>query len=294
MSPVTGLRVEIVRSRQALAAMAAGVRTAPGSTVRRVLAGGRPALEVTGSAATDRVLVHLHGGGFRAGTPEGARGLASYLAVDGGPRVLLPAYRLAPEHPFPAAVQDVVAVLDELRAAGVAPGRIAVLGESAGANLAAAALLAAGRAGNGPAAGALVLLSPWLDLTASGGSYRRNREHDRAFGHEAARFSAGLYLGVDPEGVATAAAGADPLASPVRAGPDDLAGLPPTLVQVSSTEVVHDEAVEFARRLNAAGVEVRLDVWPGEQHCWQLGVPDSPTAGAAVREVRNFLGERFP
>ena len=169
----------------------------------------------------------------------------------------MPDYRLAPEHPFPAAVEDALAAYRSLLDAGVAAKRIVIAGDSAGGGLAVSCLLAARDAGL-PMPAAAACLSPWTDMTASGGSYQSKASVDVLVSQgDLTRYGA-AYLG--------AASPTAPLASPALA---DLEGLPPLLIQVGSEEVLLDDARLLAAKAEAAGVAVSLDEWPGMIHVWQ-------------------------
>jgi len=209
---------------------------------------------------TDRgrqALVYLHGGGYVFGSAATYRELIGRLSLATGMWVLAPDYRLAPEDPFPAAVDDALAAYRWLLGAGIEPGRIVISGDSAGGGLALATLLAFRDAGERLPAAA-VLLSPWTDLTCSGDSYVTRAESDPLFTRETLIHLAGQYLaGADPTSV---------LASPINA---DLKGLPPLLVHVGSDEVLLDDATELAERTRAGGLDVELKVWDGMWHEFQ-------------------------
>jgi len=288
-APATGVTpltaAELAATRANLLAAAVDVPVAPGTRIDELTIGGRPGLRVRpaggGSAG---VALLLHGGGYRAGTPAGARGIASYIAAGADVELLLPDYRLAPEHPLPAAVDDVVGALRELAERGVDPARTALIGSSAGGGLAVAALLAARDAGL-PRPGGLVALSPWLDMTASSPSYDRCAASDPIISRTSSLRSALAYLGgADPR---------TPLASPLFADDEALAWLPPSLVQVSAAEVLSDEARRFAERVWEAGGSCRLETWPDTTHCWHLGVPDLPAATDAIGRIVEYLEIRF-
>ncbi|MFG2426730.1 alpha/beta hydrolase fold domain-containing protein [Streptomyces sp. NPDC048590] len=231
---------------------------------------------------TGRVVLHFHGGGYRAGSPEVSRPLAGHLARRTGAAVVAPSYRLAPEHPHPAAVEDGLAAYEAVLRAGTAPERVALVGESAGGGLALAVLLAAHREGL-PMPAAAAVLSPWLDLTVEAESYTRCAATDPVLGREALRHSAGLYLaGADPR---------TPTASPLFAPAPALAALPPVLVQSSREEVLADDAVRFGERMEASGGRCRVELWEGTTHCWQLFVDRLPEAVRAADSVAAFLRE---
>lgn len=264
-------------------------------TLRQSL-GGRPVLRVVpGGSGGERtpsgdhgsgrpVVLHLHGGGYRAGSPELSRPLASYLARRTGAEVVAPAYRLAPEHPYPAAVEDGLAGYAELLDDGVPADRIAVVGESAGGGLALAVLLEARRAGL-PAPAAAAALSPWLDLTLESEAFERCAATDPVLDRSSLRHSAELYLaGADPR---------EPAASPLFADDAALAALPPVLLQASRAEVLAGDTERFGARMAAAGGDCRVEMWEGTTHCWHLAVGRLPEAGAAVDSVAEFLTEHL-
>jgi monoterpene epsilon-lactone hydrolase len=204
-----------------------------------------------------QAVMYIHGGGYVFGSVATYRELIGRLSLAAGMWVLAPDYRLAPEHPFPAAVDDSVAAYRWLLGAGVEPGHIVISGDSAGGGLALATLLALRDAGEQLPAAA-VLLSPWTDLTCSGDSYVSRATSDPLFTREQMVFLAAQYLaGADPTSV---------LASPIYA---DLKGLPPLLVHVGSDEVLLDDATQLAERARAAGLDVELRVWDGMWHDFQ-------------------------
>jgi len=204
-----------------------------------------------------QAVMYLHGGGYVFGSVATYRELIGRLSLAAGIWVLAPDYRLAPEHPFPAAVDDALAAYRWLLGAGIEPGHIAISGDSAGGGLALATLLALRDAGEQLPAAA-VLLSPWTDLTCSGDSYVSRAESDPFSTRAQVVFLAAQYLaGADPTSV---------LASPIYA---DLKGLPPLLVHVGSDEVLLDDSTRLAERARAAGVEVDLKVWDGMWHDFQ-------------------------
>jgi acetyl esterase/lipase len=233
------------------------------------------------SAPPRRVLLYLHGGGFRMGSLFAYRPFASQLAVRFEMPVLVVDYRLAPEHPFPAAVEDCVGGYAWLLATGWQPNEVAIMGDSAGGGLVASTLLAAKRRGlSQPAAG--VCLSPLADLTRSGRSYTRNAATDPYFSRESADQCARDYIiDGDPR---------LPLASPIFG---DLSDLAPVLIQASNHEALADDAVALAARIAECGGRVRLDMWPHMTHVWHTLINLVPEADAAIDDVRTFLDACF-
>lgn len=232
---------------------------------------------VPSDAPRDKAILYFHGGGFRIGSVASHRDLIARIADASGCRVLAIDYRLAPEHRFPAALDDALIAYRYLRDQGLRAADIAFAGDSAGGNLALAAMLAArDRGWPLPAAGAL--MSPWTDLAATGASYESRAEADPIHQRAMILALAKNYLGKegDPR---------DPLASPLYA---DLAGLPPLLVQAGDRETVRDDAVGLATRAKAVGVEVELQVWGGMIHVFQL-FPEIPQAREAIASLAKFL-----
>ncbi len=205
----------------------------------------------------EQAVVYLHGGAYVIGSAATYRELIGRLSMAAGMWVLAPDYRLAPEHPFPAAVDDALAAYRWLLGTGIEPARIVIAGDSAGGGLALATLLALRDAGDRLPTAA-VLLSPWTDLTCPGDSYASRAESDPLLTREVMVTMAAHYLaGADPKSV---------LASPIYA---DLKGLPPLLVHLGSDEVLLDDSTRLAERARVAGVDVELRVWDGMWHDFQ-------------------------
>ena len=259
--------------RAGVAAMLNAEPAAGVEVTRRDLGG--VACVVCTPAEPQRTIVHFHGGGYRLGSPEASIPFASKLAAATSSRVVAVTYRLAPEHPYPAAVLDATAayaaVLEEYR------GEVVVAGESAGGGLAAALALAC--LGSGVAVpDALVLMSPWVDLTVTAATYTANAATDVLFSHESASQAAEMYL----QGHDTS----DPLASPLFG---ELAGLPRTMVLASTDEVLLTDATSLSARLAAAGVEVLASLQPGRQHAWPAIFPDEDASTRALEMISGFL-----
>jgi epsilon-lactone hydrolase len=251
------------------------------ATVSQADAGGVPAHWIT-LPGTDprRVLLYLHGGGYQLGSFRSHGELASRLGRASGRRVLLPEYRLAPEHPFPAAVDDVLAVWRWLRTAqGLAGSAVAVAGDSAGGGLALALMTTLRDAGEDLPAAA-VLMSPWTDLSFSGASMTEREAEDPVLTPDEIRDFAAIYLaGADPRA---------PLASPLFARLD---GLPPMLIQVGTAELLLSDSEELAKSAAAAGVDVTTSVREGLPHVYQA-MADTPEAVAATDHAGAFLRDK--
>ncbi|MGN1286870.1 MAG: alpha/beta hydrolase [Bradyrhizobium sp.] len=247
-------------------------------TCQRVSAGGVDGeWLVPSDAPRDKAILYFHGGGFRIGSVASHRDLAGRIADASGCRVLSINYRLAPEHRFPAALNDALIAYQYLRDQGLRPADIAFAGDSAGGNLVLAAMLAARDRGLPlPAAGAL--MSPWTDLAATGASYESRAEADPIHQRAMILALARNYLGKDGDV-------SDPLASPLYA---DLTGLPPLLVQVGDRETVRDDSTELVAKAKAVGVDVELQVWDRMIHVFQM-FPEIPQAREAIASLAAFL-----
>jgi acetyl esterase/lipase len=251
----------------------------PGTSVRRARVGNVSG-EWLEPADTSATLLYLHGGAYVLGSPASHRVLAGAFCRLGF-RVFLPDYRLAPEHPFPAALDDAEAVYRGLVGEGVDPRSLVVAGESAGGGLA-LSLLVRLRDSGGPLPPAAALFSPWTDLAISGTSIETNNRSEGMFFNTNLRPMAELYLGgADPR---------TPLASPLYA---DLHGLPPLLVHVGERELLLDDAVRLVERAREAGVEVAFKRWPVVPHGWQLLQRVVPEAAQSVAEAAAFLHTRI-
>jgi epsilon-lactone hydrolase len=253
------------------------------ATVSEVDAGGVPARWITfadAGADAGHVLLYLHGGGYQLGSFRSHGELASRLGRASGRRVLLPEYRLAPEHPFPAAIDDVLAVWRWLRTAqGLAGSAVAVAGDSAGGGLA-VALMTALRDGGEDLPAAAVLMSPWTDLSFSGASMTERIDEDPILTPDEIRAFAATYLaGADPRA---------PLASPLFARLD---GLPPLLIQVGTAELLLSDSEELGRSATAAGVDVTTAAREGLPHVYQA-MADTPEAVEATDQAGTFLREK--
>jgi len=228
-----------------------------------------------------RAVVYFHGGGYATGTLDSARALFSHLARATRARLLAVDYRLAPEDPFPAAVDDAVAAYRFAIATGHDPAAIALCGDSSGGGLALATLVALRDLGEHLPRTA-VCISPWTDLTLSGTSMQANRDADPMVSAATLGLMADAYLGdVDRR---------SPKASPLFA---DLAGLPPLLLQVGSSELLLDDTTRLAERAAAAGVDVTLEIWDDVVHVWHSFADLLPEARDAIAQIGTYVDQRL-
>jgi acetyl esterase/lipase len=251
---------------------------ADGTTAVAVSANGVEAfLQQREGGDDDPLLVYFHGGGYRIASALAYRAYCSHLAQRAGVRVLNVDYRLAPESPFPAAVEDALSVYEWVLAGDTVPSRVVLAGDSAGAGLTVASLLSLRDRGFALPAGG-VCLSPWVDLTNSAASYSTRAATDTFFSFRSAQEAAADYLhGEDPT---------HPLASPVFA---DLAGLPPLLILAGDGEVLLDDARRLAETAAGAGAAAELFVYPEMPHVWMLNYPAYPEAAMAFDQVAAFV-----
>ncbi len=225
----------------------------------------------------DRVILYVHGGGYVLGSLATHRSLVSRLARASLTRALSVDYRLAPEHPFPAAVDDATAAYRWLLGTGVEASRVVIAGDSAGGGLTLATLLALRDAGDPlPAAG--VCLSPWADLEGTGASAQPGGADDPLLELEGLREMGRHYASGDKA--------RHPHAAPLYA---DYQGIPPLLIQVGTRELLLDDAKRVAERARAANVDVELETWEGLIHVWQLFGPNIPEAEQAVEKIGEFV-----
>jgi acetyl esterase/lipase len=231
---------------------------------------------------TARHILFLHGGAYTTGSAALYRHMLWRIAVAAAARVAAIDYRLAPEHPFPAALDDSVAAWRGLLAEGAEPKHCAVMGDSAGGGLTLALLLKLRDTG-APLPAAAVALSPWTDLAMTGASLTRNAANDPMENPDDVPFLVRCYLGDgDPR---------NPYASPLYGDPK---GLPPTLIQVGSDEILRDDSVRMGERMRQAGCEVELEVWPRMPHVWHAFAPVMPEARAAITELGAFIRRHTP
>lgn len=232
---------------------------------------------VPADAPPDKAVLYFHGGGFRLGSVSSHRDLIARIAEAGRCRVLAINYRLAPEHRFPAALEDAHAAFDWLRGESFKPENIALAGDSAGGNLVLTTMLRLRDRGQ-PLPTAGVLMSPWTDLAATGESYLSRAAADPIHQRSMILALAKNYLGEGGDAF-------NPLASPLYA---DLSGLPPLLIQAGDRETVRDDATMLAAKAKAAGVDAELQVFDGMIHVFQM-FPEIPQAAEAIAAIATFL-----
>lgn len=231
-------------------------------------------------ADSEYAMLYLHGGGYVFGGLDSHRDLAWRLSVAAGMRVLVVDYRLAPEHPFPAALEDATACYRWLVDQGYTGDRLAIAGDSAGGGLAVATMMNARGLGM-PMPHSAVLLSPWVDLSLSGDSIKLNAEADAMLPASGLQKFADAYLGDrDPRA---------PFASPLFG---DLSGVPPMLIIVGSTEVLLSDSKRLADKVREAGGEAQLDVWPKMPHVFPVFAGRVPEGKQAIEKIGSFLKQR--
>ena len=245
--------------------------------------GGIPGIWVhPANSRSDEAIVHLHGGWFNFGSAKAYRHLVGHIAARAGARAFIPGYRLAPEHPFPAATDDVLACYRGLAGSGVR--RVALTGDSAGGNLAlglASRVTGEAVSTNATLVGAAVLSSV-TDLTLSGATYETRADADPLFTRPQVAELVHSYLG--------SADAKHPLASPLRS---QLAGMPPLRIHVGDDEVLLDDSLRYAERAVTASVDARLDVWMGMPHGFPASIGKLKAAAQALDAVGAFLADRL-
>jgi monoterpene epsilon-lactone hydrolase len=288
MSPANRLRKKILgrffpsfdlpvaEQRAKAEKMAHFMRLPKGVTGQPVEAGGVSGEWFIPEGTRDGVLLYLHGGAYNLGSVNAQREFLSRLTKVCGVKILAIDYRLAPEHPFPAAVEDTVSAYEWLLEQEYAPARIVIAGDSAGGGLTLAALVALRDKGRPLPVGA-VCLCPWTDLALTGASMRDKAQAEIILDEKSLAGFAAAYVG---EEALTA-----PLVSPLYA---DLSGLPPLLVQVGTDEILLDDSLRMAQRAEAAGVEVDLQVWEGMFHVFHM-FPFFSETREAVENIEVFV-----
>lgn len=247
-----------------------------------VMAGGIPAEWVSCRGHdSGRVILYLHGGGYVICSPATHRGMTYGIARKCGARALVIDYRLAPEHPHPAAVEDALAAYRWLLETGTDPSRLAVMGDSAGGGLT-LVLLQQLRDRKLPLPACAVLLSPWTDLTCSGESMRRNKRKDPLIRPHFIKGFARLYAREEEYTL--------PSASPLFG---DMSGLPPMFIQAGSIETLLDDSRRVADKALKCGTNVELEVWPGMIHVFQSLAPFLPEARQAISRIGAFVASHI-
>jgi acetyl esterase/lipase len=274
---------DLKEMRAVMEEMSAGTPVAQDIKCTPVNAGGVPAEWIAAPGAVDdRVVLYLHGGGYVMGSINTHRDLVGRLSRAASARALALDYRLAPEHPFPAAVDDATAAYRWLLSQGLKPARLVIAGDSAGGGLTLATLLAL-REAQVPLPAAGVCISPWTDMEGTGQSMTTKAAVDPVVQREGLLGMAKLYLGqADPK---------TPLAAPLHA---DFRGLPPLLIQVGGSETLLDDSTRVAERAKAAGVKVDLQVWEEMIHVWHLFAPFLPEGQQAIERIGAFIREYTP
>ena len=264
LAEVAAADADLQAMRTAYEALCARFEPPPEVGTRSVIAGGVPALVLEPAPDAPVALLHLHGGGFAMGSAYGSRPLVGAFAAAAATGAVVPEYRLAPEHPFPAALEDAVRAYLWMVDGGTPPEHITVAGDSAGCNLVLSLLLSLREQGL-PLPGGAVLLCPWVDLSA-----------DTVLGEHARKFAA-AYAGEHPLD--------HPLLSPLTA---DLTGLPPILIQIATGEEQAVDARRLAERAREHGVDARLELYPGDTHVFHIFWSFLPEAAAALRQAGEF------
>jgi acetyl esterase/lipase len=225
---------------------------------------------------TSPIILYLHGGGYIMGSPDSHRALAARIAAASHARALLLDYRLAPEHPFPAALEDAVSAYRWLLEQRIAPAQIVFAGDSAGGGLALAALMRLRDSGD-PMPAAAVLMSPLTDMEGTGESIRTRAQADPLLTDDARVIFRHYLADNDPR---------SPWFSPLYG---ELYGLPPLLIHVGDDEILLSDSTRLAERARGAGVDVTLDIWDGMWHVWHFFAPYLPEARRAIAEIGMFV-----
>ena len=261
---------------------AAAFVTPPGIAIEPGTLGGIPVEWIhPDGAERDRVFFHVHGGGYVLGDPAGSRPFTTEFARLAKSRVVSVDYRLAPEHPFPAAVNDSLAAYAALLASGQKASGISIGGESAGGGLAVATLIAA-RDAKLAMPSSLVAISPWTDMACNAESFRTLAQADPLLTARSLKEMADAYI-----------QNGDPRAATASPALGDLTGLPPMLIHVGGDEVLLDDARALYRRAREDGVDAKIEIWPGMIHVWHMFHPMLPEGAEAIAHLAAFVRERW-
>lgn len=279
--PIAPAELDLQQVRATFDAVSNMVRVASDVTLEPVDVDGTPGEWIsTPETSADRIVLYLHGGGYVIGSIDSHREMISRIARSAAARALAIDYRLAPEHPFPAAVEDATKAYRWLLKQGVSPKNIVISGDSAGGGLTIATLLALRDAGD-PLPAAAACISPWTDLEITGESMITKAAVDPMIRPEDAKGGAERYHGAtDPS---------HPLISPINA---DLSGLPPLLIQVGTSEVLLSDSTRLAERAKAAGVDVTIEEWDEMIHVWHFFAFMLPEAHQAIQRIGEFVREK--
>jgi monoterpene epsilon-lactone hydrolase len=230
---------------------------------------------------TKRTILYFHGGSYLAGSISSHRGFVADLAISAKARALIVEYHLAPEFPFPAALEDAMMAYDWLIEKGTSPGNVIVAGDSAGGGLTLALLIHL-RDQKKELPAMAICLSPWTNLAVTGESVLKNAKKDIILNSKNLKKAADLYLnGEAAEG---------PLASPMYA---DFTGIPPLLIQAGSDEILLSDSISLAAKAKADGVDVTLEIFDGMQHVWQFAGRLVPEAWKAILSIGTFIDRRY-
>ena len=264
--------------REGFESLSANVGVGKNSTIKEVDANGVPGeMVIADGSSEDTVTLYLHGGGYVIGSPKTHRELARRLSVETGGGILVIDYRLAPENPFPAAVEDAVSSYRWLLERGLDPAALSIAGDSAGGGLAVATLVSLKEQGV-PLPSCGVALSPWVDMEVSGESMLTRADVDPMVQRDGLLTMAQTYLnGADPR---------SPLAAPIYA---DLSGLPPLLIQVGTRETLYDDAIWLACHAIKAGLKVTFEPWDEMIHVWQLFAPLIDEGQQSIERIGEFI-----
>jgi len=277
------IKKRVEESRAGLEEMARLTPLFKDAKLENIDAGGVPAAwMITPDVAKDRAILYLHGGGYKEGSITTHQDLAQRISKVSKTKVLILGYRLAPEHPFPAALEDSVRAYEWLiNSEGYKPKNLIIAGDSAGGGLTIATLVKLRDQGVSLPAAA-VCLSPWTDLALTGDSMNLKIHEDHFVSPDGLMFDARLYLGkTDPK---------NPYASPLYA---DFKGLPPLCIQVGSAEILLDDATRLAKRAREAGVEVQLDIWEEMIHVFQAFAVMAPESIEGINKIGDFIKKFF-
>jgi phosphinothricin tripeptide acetyl hydrolase len=287
-SLMKGLRQRSIRKRDVgqmrkdIDAFGALFPVSPNVEIVPVRAGERPAeLLIPANKRSKCVLLYLHGGGFVMGSIQSHRQMASHLSAAAKITTLITDYRLAPEHPFPAAIDDTMSVYQFLLTSGMAPHQIVVVGDSAGGGLSVSLMMRL-KEKQLPLPGSCVVLSPWVDLALKGASWIGNAQHDDLVNKDEAKRMVQFYL--------NGKNCSNPMASPVYA---DLSMLPSFLIQVGSREVLLDDAVSLHGRAQQCGVTSDLEIWDDMPHVWHFMSPVLEEGRMAINRIAEFVNDHL-